>query len=100
MFAIDRNKKDTCSRCGDAFAAPSYTKDGMPMYGLCQRCNDQDDEDSRMFSDPRKELEMCGRCMGTGEITDCVDDLCQSDAGCIHGDSEVTCPDCGGKGEF
>lgn len=41
---------------------------------------------------------VCERCGGTGSITDCPDDLCQGENGCIHGDNE-TCPDCRGEGE-
>ena len=47
-----------------------------------------------------RDLETCTNCWGSGEVTDCIDDLCQSDAGCIHGDSEVICPECEGRGEI
>lgn len=49
MFAIDRKPDTACVRCGQLFAAPSFTKDGSPMYGLCQWCNDQDASMSEMF---------------------------------------------------
>jgi hypothetical protein len=30
----------------------------------------------------------------------CLDDLCHSGSGCIHGDGEVICPYCGGRGKL
>ena len=38
----------------------------------------------------------CETCGGIGFIVTCCDDLCQGSGGCIHGDGEVPCPDCGG----
>jgi hypothetical protein len=36
----------------------------------------------------------CSYCDGDGVIVTCVDDLCQSHTGCIHGDGEIDCPNC------
>lgn len=41
----------------------------------------------------------CYECGGTGIIVTCWDDLCHTGDGCIHGDGEVTCPNCDGEGE-
>lgn len=34
----------------------------------------------------------CDACGGRGFITDCPDDLCQDEDGCIHGDGDRPCP--------
>ena len=33
-------------------------------------------------------------------IVICVDDLCHSGSGCIHGDGEILCPYCKGRGKL
>jgi hypothetical protein len=39
----------------------------------------------------------CNRCGGTGTIIVCIDDMCRGAGGCMHGDGEIVCPDCGGE---
>ena len=39
----------------------------------------------------------CQRCLGTGEVIACVDDMCRGMGECIHG-SYAVCPDCRGSG--
>ena len=41
----------------------------------------------------------CENCGGTGLITHCPDDLCQGEAGCIHG-GNLPCPECHGTGDI
>lgn len=41
----------------------------------------------------------CPTCGGLGWIQTCIDDLCQGENGCIHGDGDEVCPECEGHGE-
>ncbi len=43
--------------------------------------------------------EWCDACNEFGMHVVCVDDLCHSGSGCIHGD-EILCPYCKGKGKL
>lgn len=52
------------------------------------------DDDERDY-EPSDEGE-CQECGGLGFIQNCPDDLCQGEHGCIHGDGDETCPECGG----
>lgn len=45
--------------------------------------------DDEGFDDDEGE---CLECYGRGFITDCPDDLCQGEDGCIHGDGDRLCP--------
>jgi hypothetical protein len=38
----------------------------------------------------------CHRCNGEGRILVCIDDLCQGQGECIHGDGYAVCPVCKG----
>jgi hypothetical protein len=38
MFAVNQQKEDTCTKCGNKFKAPSYTKNGADVWGLCPQC--------------------------------------------------------------
>lgn len=40
------------------------------------------------------EDEYCDRCLGSGFILVCWDDICVARGECIHGDGEIACPDC------
>ncbi len=42
----------------------------------------------------------CYRCNNMGTIVVCVDDICHGLGYCIHGDGEITCPDCNGESAF
>ncbi len=42
----------------------------------------------------------CDACDEFGMVVICVDDLCHSGSGCIHGDGDILCPDCGGSGKL
>lgn len=44
------------------------------------------------------ESPVCEHCGGEGFLLVCIDDLCQGQGHCIHGDGEITCPHCGGQG--
>jgi len=41
----------------------------------------------------------CTTCWGEGFIVTCCDDMCNGLGHCIHGDGEMTCPECDGEGE-
>ena len=56
---------------------------------------EEETEDSDEFD--WRELSMCQTCYGQG--VDCCDDLCANTDRCIHGDGEITCPECHGEGE-
>ena len=53
-----------------------------------------DDED--YFDDGDDDEGYCVYCDGEGWVSNCCDDLCQGDSGCIHGDN-VICPECHGR---
>ena len=40
----------------------------------------------------------CPKCDGKGYIVICPDDLCRANEECMHGDGEITCPQCFGYG--
>jgi hypothetical protein len=40
----------------------------------------------------------CYECYGEGTIIICPDDMCHGTGECIHGDGEVPCPVCDGRG--
>lgn len=67
---------------------PTWTDDPVtnPLCPYCDRldvaCICPDEETS------------CPTCYDEGWVSACIDDLCQGEQGCIHGDN-VTCPDCG-----
>lgn len=42
----------------------------------------------------------CDACDEFGMYVICVDDLCHSGSGCIHGDGEILCPYCKGRGKL
>ena len=42
----------------------------------------------------------CDACDEFGMYVICPDDLCHSGTGCIHGDGEILCPHCKGKGKL
>jgi RecJ-like exonuclease len=44
-------------------------------------------------------MKTCDKCHGTGFVVECVDDLCNGQDYCIHGDGNVVCPECRGDGE-
>ena len=46
------------------------------------------------------EGEHCWRCNGRGYLIVCPDDMCHGMDECIHGDGEITCPECHGEGEL
>lgn len=61
--------------------------------------NEERDFDyERDFDDD--DIEYCDACDEFGMYVTCLDDLCHSGSGCIHGDGEVICPYCGGKGKL
>jgi len=41
----------------------------------------------------------CDACDEFGMYVICVDDLCHSGSGCMHGDGEILCPYCKGRGK-
>ncbi len=43
--------------------------------------------------------EPCPRCDGAGTVLVCIDDLCNAQGTCMHGDGEAPCPECEGTGE-
>lgn len=42
--------------------------------------------------------ETCPECGGSGEIIDCLDDMCHGQGFCVHGDVRI-CMECHGEGE-
>ncbi len=42
--------------------------------------------------------ETCPECGGAGFISTCWDDLCHGEMGCIHGDGNIDCNECGSDG--
>jgi len=46
------------------------------------------------------EPECCDECMGEGIICICLDDICQGQGWCMHGDGMATCPSCDGQGYY
>lgn len=59
-----------------------------------------DDFDNDFYDDPDDEPFYCDACDEYGMYVICPDDLCHSGSGCIHGDGEIICPHCGGKGKL
>lgn len=45
------------------------------------------------------ESDGCYLCGGLGFVTICVDDMCRSSNGCIHGDGDIDCQVCNKDGE-
>lgn len=45
-----------------------------------------------------EESDPCDRCGGEGQILVCVDDICQGQGECMHGDGMAMCPECNGSG--
>ncbi len=68
------------------------SEQGHQYEGQLQEPDDDyfDDEDG----------EWCDACDELGMYVICVDDLCHSGSGCIHGDGEIICPYCKGKGKL
>jgi len=56
--------------------------------------------DERDFDYEDDDEVYCDACDEFGMYVICVDDLCHSGSGCIHGDGEVVCPECGGRGKI
>lgn len=42
MFATDLTPNSRCTKCGKMFSAPSYTKNGSDVWGMCQECLDRE----------------------------------------------------------
>lgn len=42
----------------------------------------------------------CFECNGKRFISVCLNDLCQGDEGCVHGDGNRSCLTCGGAGHL
>lgn len=59
---------------------------------------DNYDPDGYDGFDDDDETEWCDACDEFGMYVVCPDDLCQS--GCIHGDGEIVCPYCKGRGKI
>lgn len=60
-----------------------------------------EDDDERDFDDfDDDDDDYCDRCNEVGMYVICVDDLCHSGTGCIHGDGEIVCPYCKGYGKI
>lgn len=57
--------------------------------------NDFDDD-----YDDDEDGSYCDACDEFGMYVICVDDLCHSGSGCIHGGGEIICPYCKGKGKL
>ena len=58
-------------------------------------CVDESDDDPDFFCDD-DDLG-CQHC-NDGVLLVCIDDLCQGQGWCMHGDGEIVCPYCGGQG--
>lgn len=61
-----------------------------------ERYGDEQDFDDDWFDDEP----YCDACDEFGMYVICPDDLCHSGSGCIHGDGEIICPYCKGKGKL
>lgn len=44
------------------------------------------------------ERESCEACAGSGEENRCIDDMCNGQDECIHGDGMIACRACNGTG--
>lgn len=58
------------------------------------------DERDLGFDFDEDDYEYCDACDENGFYVTCLDDLCHSGDGCIHGDGEVLCPYCNGRGKI
>ena len=56
-----------------------------------------DDDD---WGDDLADEETCLRCGGEGTVCVCPDDICQGRGECIHGDGDVVCDECNGRGRY
>ena len=53
------------------------------------------DEIINEYNDDGGEVDpYCYTCHNRGYIIECVDDLCRGHDHCMHGDGEISCPDC------
>lgn len=50
--------------------------------------------DTYLYDEDYDEPSFCNTCNNQGYIIECIDDLCANSNHCIHGDGEVSCPDC------
>lgn len=61
---------------------------------------DEPDYYNDEFDDDDEDGSYCDACDEFGMYVICVDDMCHSGSGCIHGDGEILCPYCKGKGKL
>lgn len=58
---------------------------------------DEDEQDDDGSREDFYDFGGCNTCGGEGFIVVCIDDMCRGCGECMHGDGEVTCPECKGQ---